>query len=371
MAMLTHDTPARLTSGLGLAVVSAASFGLSGSLARGLMDAGWSAAAAVAVRVLLAAVVLVPVAVRQLRGRWGLLRRNAGLVVAFGLLAVAGCQLAYFNAVAHMEVGVALLIEYTAPVAVVLWLWLRHGERPGRLTVLGALLGAAGLVLVLDVLSGADADVVGILWALGAMLGAASYFVLSSRPADGLPATVLAAGGLLVGAVALLVAGALGVLPFAGSAADVRFTGFAVPWWSAVLLLGLVTAALAYVTGIAATRRLGSRLASFVALGEVLAALLFAWVLLAEAPSGVQLLGGALILAGVVVVRAGEPRRVGPPSCAEMLAPAAVSAHGGSGPGAPEQVDEVGRADQCGEQPGRELGGRDHGAAQQVGQAHE
>lgn len=307
MTTLTPDK--RLTSGLGLAVLSAASFGLSGPLARGLLDAGWSAAAAVAVRVLLAAVVLLPVAVRRLRGRWVTLRRNAGLVTAFGLLAVAGCQLAYFNAVARMDVGVALLIEYTAPVAVVLWLWLRRGQRPGRLTVLGAVLGAAGLVLVLDVLSGADADAVGIVWALAAMVGAASYFVLSAQDTDGLPAVVLAAGGLLVGGLALLVAGAVGVLPFAVSATPVVLGGVATPWWLPVLALGLVTAALAYVTGIAATRRLGSRLASFVALGEVLAALLFAWLLLGQSPSGVQMLGGALILVGVVVVRAGEPRQ--------------------------------------------------------------
>ena len=45
MTTMTHDTTR--TAGLGFAMVSAASFGLSGSLARGLMDAGWSAAAAV------------------------------------------------------------------------------------------------------------------------------------------------------------------------------------------------------------------------------------------------------------------------------------------------------------------------------------
>src|SRR5919198_2357588 len=134
MAVLTHDTPvvpaARLASGLGFAVLSAASFGLSGALARGLMDAGWTAASAVAVRILLAAVVLVPIAAMQLRGRWFLVRRNLGVIAAYGLIAVAGCQLFYFNAVAHMQVGVALLIEYTAPVAVVGWFWLRHGQCP-------------------------------------------------------------------------------------------------------------------------------------------------------------------------------------------------------------------------------------------------
>jgi len=143
MAALTHD--ARSGAGIGFAVLSASSFGLSGPLARGLQEAGWTAAAAVAVRVLLAAVVLAPVAVVQLRGRWHLLRRTAPLITAYGLVAIAGCQLAYFTAVAHMEVGVALLIEFSAPVAVVGWLWLRHGQRPGRLTVLGAL-GLEGVV---------------------------------------------------------------------------------------------------------------------------------------------------------------------------------------------------------------------------------
>ncbi len=310
MTTMAHDTQAgaRLRGGLGFALLSASSFGLSGPLARGLMDAGWSSAAAVAVRVLLAALVLAPIAVVRLRGRWHVLRRSAPLITAYGLVAVAGCQLAFFNAVAHMEVGVALLVEYTAPVAVVCWLWLRHGQRPTRLTVLGGVLGLVGLLLVLDVVSGARAGVVGVLWALGAMVGAAVYFVLNAQDAHGLPGTVLAAGGLLLGGVALLVAGAVGIVPFAVSAAPVAFDGFTVVWWLPVLALGVVTAALAYVVGIAATRRLGSRLASFVALTEVVMALVFAWLLLGEAPGPVQLAGGALIVGGVVAVKLGEPR---------------------------------------------------------------
>ncbi|GAA1315350.1 hypothetical protein GCM10009634_86040 [Saccharothrix xinjiangensis] len=310
MALMTHDNRVngRLGAGLGLALVSASSFGLSGPLGRGLMEAGWSSAAAVAVRVLLAAVVLLPVAVVQLRGRWRLLRDNAPVIAGYGLVAVAGCQLAYFNAVARMDVGVALLVEYTAPVAVVLWLWLRHRQRPSALTALGAVPAVLGLVLVLDLVSGAAVNVPGVLWALGAMLGAAVYFVLSAREEGGLPGTVLAAGGLLLGGLVLLLAGAVGVLPFTTTTRPVAFDGFTAPWWVPVLLLGVVTAALAYVAGIAATRRLGARLASFVALTEVLMALLFAWLLLGQQPRPVQLVGGALTLLGVVVVRLGERR---------------------------------------------------------------
>ena len=235
----------------GSALVSASSFGLSGSLGRGLMDAGWSSAAAVAVRILLGAAVLMPLALMELRGRWVLLRRNLRMILAYGLVAVAGCQLAYFNAIARMPVGVALLIEYAAPVAIVGWLWLTRGQRPGRQTVAGALLGIVGLVLVLDLVGGASADVIGVLWAFGAMIGVATYFVLSARQDDGLPPTVLAASGLLIGGVALLVAGATGVLTFTATTAAVAFVGGTVAWWVPVVALGVLTAALSYATGIA------------------------------------------------------------------------------------------------------------------------
>ena len=308
MSSLTHDRKVVPGTGAGwaLALTSAASFGLSGALGRGLMDAGWSAAAAVAVRVLLGGAVLVPVAVVQLRGRWGVLRRYLPLIVLFGAVPVAGCQLAYFTAVQHIPVGVALLIEYTAPLAVVGWLWLRHHQRPTRLTVVGAALGIVGLLLVVDP-GGGGSDLVGIGAALLAMVGAAFFFVISSRPLDGLPGTALAAGGLLVGGLMLLLAGAVGIVPLTATAAPVAYAGFTAAWWVPVLLLGVVTAALGYGSGIGATRRLGARLTSFVMLSEVLASLVFAWLLLAQTPGPVQLLGGVAIVAGVVVVRRGEP----------------------------------------------------------------
>ena len=231
MTSLTHDTtataaPSRLGAGLGFALVSATTFGLSGALARGLLDSGWSAPAAVTARIVIAALVLVVPGALALRGRWHLLSRNGGLVAAYGVAAVAGAQLCYFYAVSYLQVGVALLIEYTAPVAVVVWLWLRHGHRPHRLTVVGAAIAAVGLVLVLDVVSGADLNLVGVAWGLGAMVGAATYFVISADEDNGLPGISLAAGGLVVGGTVLGVAGLLGVLPMRVSSERVSYQGF-------------------------------------------------------------------------------------------------------------------------------------------------
>ena len=78
---MTHDEGrSRTTIGLVLALASAMSFGLSGAVVRGLLDTGWSAGAAVAARIAVAALVLIVPGVLALRGRWRLIRENAGLI---------------------------------------------------------------------------------------------------------------------------------------------------------------------------------------------------------------------------------------------------------------------------------------------------
>lgn len=311
MTTMTNTHDARLAPGLLLAVGSAAVFGTAGAVARPLLDAGWSPGALVTVRIGVASLVLLVPALVQLRGRWSLLRRHAGRLLAYGAFAVAGAQLFYFSAIQHLSVAVALLIEYLAPVLIVGWLWARHGRRPTPLTTLGVALSLSGLVLVLDVTGAVEIDLLGVLFALLAAGGLAVYFLLADHDDDTepLPPLVLAGGGLVVGFVVLLAAGAARVLPWRVSTADVAVAGWSVPWWVPALELGVVAGALAYALGVAAVRRLRSTVASFVALTEVVFAVLFAWWLLAELPSPVQLVGGVLIVGGVVAVRLGEQRQ--------------------------------------------------------------
>jgi len=290
-------------AGLWLALSSAACFGTSGAFASSLLSAGWTAGAAVTVRVAVAAVVLTVPAVLGLRGRVGQLRRSGGRVAVYGVFAVAGAQLCYFNAIRHVPVAVAMLLEYSGVLLVVAWMWARHGQRPGRLTGLGGLAAAVGLVLVLDLLSSQGVDPVGVVWGLGAAVGLAVYFVVSSGTDDALPPLVVAWGGLAVGALALLLAAATGVLPMAAPRTDVTLASTRLSWLVPVLGMSLVAAAVAYVAGILGARLLGAGVASFIGLTEVLFAVLFAWMLLEQTPHPLQLVGGLLVLAGIVLVR--------------------------------------------------------------------
>jgi drug/metabolite transporter (DMT)-like permease len=289
--------------GLGLAVLASGTFGTSGSFASSLMASGWSPGAAVTARIGMAAVALTVPAVLNMRGRWGLLRANLPAIAAYGLVAVGGCQLFYFNAVEHVSVSVALLLEYSGTVLVVLWMWLVHGHTPRRRTVLGGALAITGLVLVLDLTGTQRVDLVGVLWGLGAAAGLAVFFVVSARTNDSLPPVVMAWAGMVVGAVTLGVFGAARLIDFRAGTADVTIAGHRTSWLVPVLELSLVAAALAYIAGIEAARRLGARLASFVGLTEVLFATLFAWLLLGQRPSLLQAVGGFIVLAGIALVR--------------------------------------------------------------------
>ncbi|GAA5030214.1 DMT family transporter [Microbacterium fluvii] len=291
------------TSGLIMGVVSALAFSSSGPLVKPLLEAGWSLGAALQVRMGVSGLILAPFLVRAILRERSFLRRHWRIIVAFGLTAVAGCQLLFFSAMQRMPVAVALLIQYLAPVLLVGLTWLRTRRAPSRLVVIGSIVAVAGLVLVVDI-AGARFDLLGTLLALGAAVCVMAYFLVSERAGDDLPPLALASGGLLVGAALMVVLIATGVLPFAAPTVDVVLAGVTVPWWVPLLWVAAVGTTLGYALGVGAVPRLGSRVASFVGLSEVLFALMFSWIFLSEVPAPIQFVGGVLILAGVVLVRA-------------------------------------------------------------------
>lgn len=296
-------------AGLGAALASAAAFGTSGAFGSSLIKAGWTPAAVVLVRISLATVILAVPAVVALRGRFYLLLRGRSLALLYGVFAVAGAQVFYFNAIERLSVGVALMLEYLGVVLVVGWMWLRHGRRPRQLTLLGSAFALVGLALVLDLFGGARIDFIGVLWGLGAAVGLAAFFVLSARSENALPPVAMASVGMGVGALALLLLGVTGVMPLAATFGTVELAGRKVGWLVPVLGLAVLAAAFAYVVGIFAARILGATLASFVGLTEVIFAVVIAWLLLDELPRTIQLIGGAFIVSGVALVRIDELRR--------------------------------------------------------------
>ncbi|MBM7798724.1 drug/metabolite transporter (DMT)-like permease [Microlunatus panaciterrae] len=330
----------RTRSGLVLALTSAASFGLSGPLAKSLLETGWTPGAVVAFRIGGAGLLLLLPCLLLVRRSWRPTRRSMAGMTPYGVAAVAGAQLCYFSAVQYLSVGVALLIEYTAPVLLILWSWLRTRRRPSRTVLIGAGLAMLGLVLVLNLTGELALDPVGLLWAFGAAVGCCCYFLLADGNDDAVPPIVMTTAGTVIGALVLGLAAAAQVLPMHAGSRPTTLAGHATSWVLPAAGLVLITAVAAYLTGIAGIRRLGSSMASFVALFEVLFAVVFAIILLAEVPTWTQAVGGVLVIAGIVTVQRGQngqrplARRRRPTDTSTppltSRAPAATSTHSGT-----------------------------------------
>lgn len=291
----------RIGAGIGLGLAASLAFAASGTFVRPLLEAGWTPGAAVFWRVLSASVLLAPFGLWVMRGHWADLRAEWPRVLAFGLLAVATAQGMYFAAVSRMSVSVALLLEYTAPVALVVLAWVRTRRAPSGLIVAGSAASAVGLLCVLD-LNGARLDGLGVLYAMGAMVGAATYFVIGAGDSK-LPALALPALGLPIGAVALGLLIAVGALPYSAPLMDVALLGHQVPWWMPLSVVVVVATVAAYAFGVAGMQLMGERLSSFVSLSEVLFAAAVAALVLGEVPTGMQVLGGLGIIVGVALIR--------------------------------------------------------------------
>jgi drug/metabolite transporter (DMT)-like permease len=292
--------------GTAMALLSAGAFGSSGPMAKALIESGWTAGAVVLVRLGGAAALLCVVAAVSLRGRWRPGLPALRTLLLYGVVAMAGVQLAFFNAVRTLDVGVALLLEYLAPVLLLVWTAARARSMPRLPTLLGAGLTLVGLAFVLELTGTGSLDPAGVAWALLAAVCLAAFFALSERQDADLPPLVMAAGGTAVGATVIAVAGALGVVPMGFSATAAVLGGTPVSWIVPAAWLALVATVVAYLSGIGGILRLGSRSASFVALSEVLFAVVVAWALLAELPGPAQLIGGVCIVAGIVLIRRQE-----------------------------------------------------------------
>jgi drug/metabolite transporter (DMT)-like permease len=299
-------TPER-RSGLLPALTSALAFGGSGVAAKPLIEAGLAPLHVVWLRAAGAALVMLPVALRHRHA----LRRRPGVLVGFGLLAVAGVQACYFAALSRIPVGVALLVEYLAPALVLGWVRFVQRRSVSRSAAVGVVLAVLGLGAVVEVWRGLSFDPLGLALALGAACCQVGYFILSDHGSDGddpVDPLAVIAFGLLIGAALLTVVARPWQMDWRVLTHQAALGDKSVP---AILLLAwlvLVATVVAYLTGVLSIRRLSPQVAGVVACLEAVVATVLAWFLLGERLGGWQLAGGAAVLVGAFIAQTATPK---------------------------------------------------------------
>jgi len=320
-------------AGLALVAASVSCFGSGGAAAKATLAAGLGPLHVVQARAAVSAVVLVLV-VALLRPRALRFRRDeVPLLLAYGLLAFCLVQTLYVLALSRLPVAVALLLEYLAPVLVALWVRTVRRTSLPRTTWLGAALAIAGLTLVVQVWRGFRLDALGVFAGLCSAGALASYFLLSERGLRDREPLGLVAAGAVVGVVPLALLGSWR-FPVEALGTTVPVGGTVVPAWVPLLWLAIVSTAMAYLAGVAALRYLPSPVVSVLSTAEVLVAAAVAWAVLGESLTIAQLAGGAVLLAGVVVVQLRRAAPVNP--TAPHTRPADLQSSRRAAPASPE-----------------------------------
>lgn len=244
-------------------------------------------------------------------------REMVGWILLMGVVGVALLQYTYFVALDRLPVGIALLIEYTAPVLIALWArFVAHEPISGRIWPALAL-SLVGLAVVAEVWDGLALDGIGVLAGFGAALCFSTYFLVGDHTIGARGPLHVVLWSFLVAAVFLNVVWPLtgldtGILgeptSLGGTLADVEVPGWALLAW--IIVLGTVVS---FALNLFAMRHLRPTVVAVVAMVEPVGASMLGWLWFEETLSPLQLLGGAAVVVGIVLAQLARPVPEGEP----------------------------------------------------------
>lgn len=303
------DQP-RVRRGLALVITAAIFFGINAGVSRIPMEAGLPVSTFTTARLTFAWLVFLAIAVLFDRSA---LRRPRGrellLMIVLGIAGVALLQWTYNIAIVRLPIGIALLLEYLAPVLVVLWVRFVRRE-PVHPRVWPAIaLALAGLALVGRVWNGLSLDGIGVAMALTAAVCLAAYFLigesLTAAPVDPPTALRTVVWSFGIGAITMNLLGGWSGVSTLGEPASMlgRLAELTVPAWSAmiwVVVFGTVTPFFLY---LAALRDLSSAKASVTAMLEPVVAVIVGWLWFNETLTTAQVAGVIAVVTGIIVAQ--------------------------------------------------------------------
>jgi drug/metabolite transporter (DMT)-like permease len=291
-----------------MAASAAVLWGVNGAVSKTILSTGLSSERLAQVRSLGAAVGLLAILAVLAPRRLRLTRRELPYLIVFGVAGLAFVQWFYFLAIHRLAIGIALLIEYLAPLLVALWSRFAYHD-PIRRRIWGALaLALLGLALIVNIFGGgASLSTAGVLFALGGAFAYALYVLLAEHVVGGRDPVSLLAWGFLFTSVfwAVLVPwwsfpdGAL----TRSTSLDGHLASVQLPVWTLATWMIVLGTIVPFFLLVSALRHLSATRVGIVAMLEPVAGALVAWAWLGESLGGVQLVGAGVVLAAIVLAQ--------------------------------------------------------------------
>ncbi len=305
-----------------MVVTAALLFGINGTVSKVMLIGGMPAQELTELRSTGAFLILLLIVLATrpatLRVPW----RELPLIAVYGIVGIAATQWLYFIAIKRLPVGIALLLEFTAPLLVALWARFVMKEPVRRRVWVALALSLSGLAVVAEIWGGLRLDGIGVAAGVAAAFVLCLYFVLGEHMVgqrDPVSLTCLAFG---FASLFWAVLRPWWRFPFSLLGKDISLLGnvehVQVPMWVMAIWLVVMGTIVPFTLSIASLGHLRARQVGMVGMVEPVAATIVAYVWLAESLGPAQLIGGAVVLFGVILA---ETARAGPAASVAPTAP--------------------------------------------------
>ena len=226
-------------------------------------------------------------------------------LLAFGVIGVAFVQAFYFVAIERMYVGVALLIEFTAPIWILIFLRFVLKKHVPNTFWYAILLSFSGLLMITQIWNGLSLDQLGLMAALVDAFSLAGYFLIGDRLGRTKSSGAITTWGFGVTTALLAIALPLWSFPTEIFTKNMkllgRFDGYTLPGWVLILWIITMGTVLPYLCVVSGLKILSASTASIFGMIEPVLAGMFAWWWLNESLNAIQLLGCVVVIVGIAI----------------------------------------------------------------------
>jgi drug/metabolite transporter (DMT)-like permease len=293
--------------GYGLVAAASTLFAFNGSVSKVILDSGLSSLRVTEVRCTGALIGLAGLLLFTRPAALRSSRRELLRLAAFGIFGVCFVQLFYFLAIHRLQIGVALLIQYVAPLFVALWARFVLKEHVRRRLWVAIFLSLAGLSLVVDVWSGVTLSAWGVIFAFAAAITFAFYVLTAERAVGRRDPLSLLCYGFLFASLVYAVVQPWWSFPFRIAARSISLQGnldsWHLPIWALMLWMVVLGTIVPFLLIVGSLRHLRATRVAVVAMLEPVVGSAVAYAWLDQRLGAQQLIGGAVVLAGIVLAQ--------------------------------------------------------------------
>ena len=296
--------------GVGMYLLAALLFAFNGSITKNALNAGLDPVHLTAARNAGAMIVIFLILLVTDRRRLAIKRSELPFLIAYGVLGYALVQFLYVFTISRLPVGIGTLLAFLAPIVVALWLRFGRKNAVGSQIWIALFLTIVGLALVAEVWNGFALDTLGVIGGLVLALTLSLYWLLGEAGQKRRDILSLTFWGFFFATVTWSIVAPWWGFPW--SVLTVRaepMFGVDLPVWSLLILIVFIGTVFPFLLVLGSLRRIGSARAGIVGTTEPIWAAIIAFLLLGEALTAVQGLGGLVVLSAVLIAEFAQRRR--------------------------------------------------------------